>query len=271
MTDGSTQVLVVGDSRAPEMRRAAAWVGRHFDVARVVRVGRVESALAQIAEQYWFPHLVVVCQNWPDEFSKHVVENLLAALPLSRVVCCFGAWCESDGRNRSIWPLGARVPARSCVPRLDHELAVLQGAASPLPSTASRDEIFEYDSPGILPATEPGLPVYMDSPDYELRRWIEDLCRAAGYVVLAQSERDAAVAAVWDVDPWNDETSAQLRDYCRRNLHAAVVALAGFAHPEDEVAIKQCGADAVVAKLSPQVDLLEAIAAAVSRRQKLIA
>ena len=66
-------------------------------------------------------------------------------------------------------------------------------------------------------------------------------------------------------DPWRREVADEMRDFCDRNRQAAVVALMSFAHAEDVQAVKACGATAVVAKLTPQTDLLEAIHAAISQ------
>ncbi|MEX0715608.1 MAG: hypothetical protein WD066_03435 [Planctomycetaceae bacterium] len=94
------------------------------------------------------PDLVVALQSWPDEFPRTVVERAIARFPLARWVCCYGEWCASDGRSRDIWPPGARVPVASARSRIARELAVIRGDLSPLPPTASRDEVFAFDRRG---------------------------------------------------------------------------------------------------------------------------
>lgn len=92
------------------------------------------------------PDLVIALQSWPDEFSRAAVEEAIARFPLARFVCCYGAWCASDGRTRAIWPPGARVPVETAPARIARELAVIRGELPPLPLTASRDELFAFDS-----------------------------------------------------------------------------------------------------------------------------
>src|SRR6266478_2313160 len=87
----------------------------------------------------WHPDLIVVLQSWSDQFSESDVHDLIAHCPLARIVCCFGPWCDSDGRTRSIWPLAVRVPVAAASTRLERELALLQhhqSASRPLPLTA---------------------------------------------------------------------------------------------------------------------------------------
>jgi hypothetical protein len=88
---------------------------------------------------------VIVCQHWPDEYTAAEVRQMLGAFPLARLICCYGPWCASDGRTRDVWPLSVRVPAEFAPRRIDLELEVLAEARSPLPLTASRDEIVLFD------------------------------------------------------------------------------------------------------------------------------
>jgi hypothetical protein len=99
-------------------------------------------------DDQWFPDLVLVCQQWPDEFSESDVRRLLSLYPLARFVCAYGLWCESDGRSRDIWPLSVRVPVRCTADRMRRELEVVAGLRRPLPLTASRDEIWLFDADG---------------------------------------------------------------------------------------------------------------------------
>lgn len=92
------------------------------------------------------PDLVIVCQSWPDEFSPSEVVQTLGRWPLALWVCCYGAWCASDGRSRSIWPISVRVPVDEAPRRLNHLWQVLtEQRGEPLPLTASRDEAFAFD------------------------------------------------------------------------------------------------------------------------------
>jgi hypothetical protein len=139
-------VLVAGDLFSPDMqcveRRVEELARDNCDV-RIF--SNVSEALAKASAIAWHPDLVIVCQQWPDEYTTAEVRRLLGAFPLARRICCYGPWCASDGRTREVWPLSSRVPAMLAARRIDLELEVLAGTRWPLPLTASRDEIFLFD------------------------------------------------------------------------------------------------------------------------------
>jgi len=260
MEDRPLRAVLLGDAQTVEMKPIARMLQEAVSIDDLCFVSDIPAADAAAQQTAWFPDLIVACQNRSDEFSRTDVDRLLSLFPLARWVCCFGAWCESDGRNRDIWPTAIRVPARCAWSRIQRELAVIRGKASPLPLTASRDEAFEFDSPGdVVPADTP-CTVCVASPDAELRLWVADLLRTAGYEVVVQFDQSVVDVLVMDVDPWNGRAAAELRDLCRRNSQLAVVALMTFAHPEDVQAIIACGADRVIAKLTSHTELLDAVA-----------
>ncbi|MEX0701805.1 MAG: hypothetical protein WD069_06885 [Planctomycetales bacterium] len=143
MTSAPIRVLLWGDPTTEEMRPLAV----HLLTLPVAIVscrdplGFESAALSFDGE----PELVIALQSWPDEFPRSVVERAIGRFPLARWVCCYGAWCASDGRTRDIWPNAARVPVEAAPARIARELSVLRGELFPLPLTASRDEAFAFD------------------------------------------------------------------------------------------------------------------------------
>jgi hypothetical protein len=250
-------ILVLGDSTTAEMRPITETLPQSAAGSAIEMqiIPDLDAALRFAIDRNWQPDLTIVCQSWPDEFTPSAVSRLLAAFPLARLVCCFGVWCESDGRNRTIWPLSVRIPARCAQTRIHNELAVLTGVRAALPLTAARDEIFEFDrnAESELPPAAP-MPIRIHSPDRELRAWLQAMLRGHGYRTAASTETPAAV--VWDVDPWNSETEAAL---LAAGGTLPIVALMGFARSEDVAALADCGVAAVIAKLAPQADLLRAL------------
>lgn len=139
--DDMVQVLVVGDWQRSEMSPIRDWIdslGASANVCHTDRLCGDDSLEA--------PDVVIVCQSWPDEFSAAEVAMSLGRWPLALWVCCYGAWCASDGRTRSIWPISVRVPIDEATGRLQHVWQILtQQRGEPLPLTASRDEAFAFD------------------------------------------------------------------------------------------------------------------------------
>src|SRR3569832_2509960 len=83
------------------------------------------------------PDLVVVMQDWPDQWSERDIGRLMLAFPLARLVCSYEHRCDSVGRNRDLWPPGSRVPRELTATRVANELRYLNTqAGNVLPLTA---------------------------------------------------------------------------------------------------------------------------------------
>jgi len=143
-------ILVVGDRDRAEMAPIRTWIGS-IGLQAIVRQASLLSD-----PHVDPPDLVIVCQSWPDEFPMADVTTALGRWPLAIWVCCYGAWCASDGRTRSIWPISVRVPVDEAECRLNHVWRVLtEQRGEPLPLTASRDEAFEFDHCLTTPVVHP--------------------------------------------------------------------------------------------------------------------
>jgi len=255
------RILVLGNSCAPEMQGVMHAVRTKAAKADLKLLPAVRGTIDLVNGRNWHPDFVVVLQTWPVEFTANEVHQLYQLCPLARVICCFGAWCESDGRNRSIWPLAVRVAARAAAPRICRELDVLTRTARLLPPTATRDEVFAFDCPGTLSSALTQETVLVRSPDVALKRWLEQLLSTSGYGIVREDDFGKSAAIVWDVDPWNAVTAAALRESSLRIPAIPIIALISLAHPEDVDAIKARGASAVVAKLAPHSELIAALQA----------
>ncbi|MGE3317511.1 MAG: hypothetical protein AB7O26_20550, partial [Planctomycetaceae bacterium] len=139
------RVLLLSGIDSPELLSISEDLPKLLPGSTIDRVDRVAGAAERISIEGRHPDLLVVVQHAPDEFPRADVAELFRLAPLARWICCYGPWCESDGRNRDLWPPGSRVPFHGFRARLHREVAVLRGERAPLPLTASRDEIFEFD------------------------------------------------------------------------------------------------------------------------------
>ena len=259
MSSESCRVLVLGRSETPEMQPVVDVVTRFSGESDLKFFEKVAETL-EAARSGWIADLVVVCQNWPDEFTSEEIRELFTAFPLARWVCCFGLWCESDGRNRDFWPLAVRVFARTAASRIEHEFAVLQDSVVPLPLTGGREENFEYDNSGEITATGQGELIRIVSPDRPFRGWLLDLLKAANYRPTVNSSGDDSVSSVvWDLDPFDAETEARLRESLQKYPQIPIVPLMNFARPEVQNVIRSLGVCPIVTKLAPQSQLLKAL------------
>ncbi|NOX54877.1 MAG: hypothetical protein GXP27_10660 [Planctomycetes bacterium] len=279
----SVDVLLIGAADRLEMRPVRDALFQQIRVRRLHHSRDIPSALETVASESWYPHLVVVCQSWPDEFLRHDVQRLIGTLATSRLVCCYGAWCESDGRNRSIWPIAVRVPVVAAKQRIQRELEVLRGARLALPITASRDETFgfhaeplgnrneiwEREGARAAQRAQPDLPTRIEvvSPDKAFRHWIVDLLRlVVSHGVVAAAARCAAepteeptTMAVWDLDPWGARIQERLKCFRRRQPDVPVIGLMAMPLPEDRQRVLPYGVVSLVSKQAATDELPMAV------------
>lgn len=283
------KLLLLGQTSSRELAAVAALVRSQAAAQELRETPDVPGLRRLVFEAHWYPDLVVALQAWSDQFSAADVRDLLAFAPLSRVLCVYGPWCDSDGRTRTSWPLAVRVPAPDAAARIARELAWLQGvgapaggavvsrvdagglAGSPLPLTASRAEVFveTYASTpcrSIVPTS-----ANVESPDPAFRHMLLSALRQADHTSTTRRSEEAdrwgevseggesARIIVWDADPWDSSRAAALSTLRSERPAAGIIACAGFPEAGQSAALVEAGADAVWFKLSPLELLREQI------------
>ncbi len=244
MDERTFRAALVGNFDFPEMvpvreavlRQLSGWEVREFP-----GLGELTEA-AQSAGDY--PDLISVSQRLRDEYSADEVRQGLGTFPVTRWICVYGAWCESEGRHGSRWPMAVRVPVRSLETRLAIEAWVVRGQTPALPLTAARDEVFEFDTDRRFPhAPREGLTIGVFSPDKAYREWLSDLCRQAGYGVVSPKENMPKDVLIVDLDPFTDSTRERLERLKQANPKAWILGLKGMVLPEDQGMLPQRGAN----------------------------
>lgn len=246
-------VLIIGNL-TPEMDSISRSVREICSEAQILEVSKMDMITTVTVN----PDLIVVYQNWPDEYETHILDDLVSRFPLSRFVCCYGVWCESDGRTRATCPFSIRVPARSAASRIQREWEIIQSDAPVFPLTAGRDEIFLWESSTLpLRLDEQGvaLRICVFSGDRQYRRMLEELIRGWGGEIVAFSLQNTADVIVYDLDPWE----TVLDQLITRAEPVPIIGMMGLAHPEMITAANLWGVRKVVTKLAPEADLFRAI------------
>jgi len=252
-------VLLLGDARDSEM---APFAGRVMSSAanETRSVADVESACQLVSATGWHPDLIVILQTWSDQFPATDVLKLLSLTPLARVVCAAGAWCDSDSRTRSSWPIAVRIRAVDALARVERELALLRqttGVAKEpgsqrsgvLPLTASRAEVFHADMNHEAPASIDGSRILIHSPD---RAWLRMIESAFGISSGSSSGRIKPPQAVLvDIDPWGERAQTFLHTTKTSCPGARMIACTGVTANDFGDELRSVGADAVWFKLSP--------------------
>ena len=256
-------LLTIGQTDRAESQPLAEWLAASLHPADTKHFRDLTAALEETSRTNWIPDLIVIVQSWPDEFSPSEVASLFAFAPLARVVVAYGAWCESDGRNRHLWPLAVRVSLSGASARFEREWRLLneQSGLEPLPLSASREEVFAADHPPLAKTSSPQT-VLVVSPDSAYRRYLNELLASAGHAVCsadAPTPDSQPTAILFDADPWDEARADQLRSFLQRHPTANTIALTGLPHPNHEATIIGLGATTVLPKLGDQSTILKAV------------
>ncbi len=251
---GQKSVLIIGNSQTREMSPV---LGAVSEICEETSVFHAPSP-GMISTEVVFPELIIVCQNWPDEFSASDLNGLVSRFPVSRFVCCYGAWCEADGRTRTVWPLSIRVPARSVRVRIQQEWDIIQGIMKAFPLTAGRDEIFQFeasDKPLKLSFEGAAPLIGVRSGDRDYQAMLNEMMVSWGGQTTHESQQQEADLLILDLDPWElvvNQLSAQ-------NFAPLMIGMMGLAHAETITAARLLGLETVVCKVAPEWELFQAV------------
>ncbi len=240
-----------------------------LEVQRLVSVAVPEGALtqllnvdelAELCHRGEFPDLIIVVQTWSDEFPFRAILALPGFGPLSRVLCCYGPWCVSDGRSRQDWPLALRIPLEHFGAALRSEMQQLTApelSEAPLQWTAGRDEIFRHQQPAIATGSASGsrCVIRVISPDRKLAEMWVELVRKAGFPVAAEGSAGGGQIVLWDTDPFDQAMRQRWGEFRRRHPSSKMVVLVGFVTADIVNELRVLGATTVISKLLP-LDLL---------------
>ena len=247
-TISDLNALLLGDFSSSDLHPVETVVRELIDPDQLRRFVSLDKLTAGITES-WIPDVVIVGQNCSDEFPNQHVQRLLGLFPLARWYCCFGPWCDSDGRTRDLWPLAIRLRAADAPERLRQDF-LSATATPPLPWTASRGEIFEEVATGAVPNLR-SLRIAVSSPDRAWHdMWLAAL-RRAGAQILSSDELRRAQALLWDADPWDDAKGLQLATLKRQFPQLKVTAAMGLYSAALADELRRHGCASVVCKLSP--------------------
>ena len=239
-------VMILGDRDRAEMHRLMNWLEYCIcPSSRRILVSDISEALNQNASDL-FLNMIIVLQSWPDEYAREEINNLLAFAPLARIVVCYGAWCESDGRNHSLWPQSIRVPLWAAQSRIEREWRLIQNPShlQPLPWSASRDETFAADHRSIEQAANP-YSFLVDSPDSAFRQSVIEIMVEAGHKPVC----DQPAVLLIDLDPWNECRAAAVRELTERYPRATAFAVANLLPPSMPDELRGFGVTQFSAKL----------------------
>ena len=200
------------------------------------------------------PDMVIVVQEYPEQYSPPEVEELLGLNPLTRWICCLGPWSESEGRNGEVWPIAVCVTIDRLISRLKSEIEVVSHHKTVLPITASRNErfLFENGETCETVASAPLVELVIDDPC--LREFYSELLVEQGYRVCTSCRpQDAIVPDLRLLD-----LDSRVRDL-KLNGPVPVVGITNEIAPQVQQEMLNSGVLTLVPKLTGTEQLLTAI------------
>ena len=249
-------VVLIGNARRREFSAFVTWlcdqpelkIAAHYATpAEALTAGSDEGASSPSVVSVQEADLTIVLQSWSDEFAADEVNQLVGATLFRRLLCCYGPWCESDGRNRDTWPDANRVPLRIARRIVEWEMLRISRDEPAVPPTSARDEIFDYR----LGEPEDWAPLpdalnraaLVVSPDRVLRETVALLLEEFGLrpqvspllddlVDLTQTHEELDHASspliLHDLDPWGERVAASLVRVRRACPSADVLGIASM-------------------------------------------
>jgi len=257
MTRPLPRLLLIGDAQQAEMRPVANVIAELIPTKQLLRRDNLSDLRGSpdAADQ---ADVIIVCQSWPEEYTRREIGNLIAAYPLAALLCCYGSWCDSAGRNHTVWPEGVRVPVGSSS-RLIRRLWERAGEGlAPPPTTASIEDVYELLHSEPLPHTTltPAPQVGVLSGDHAIRAWLCDALSSAGYETDVEADPDALI---WDAPVWSPRAVEELRSIRERHQSTPLIALIGGLRSHQSEQALTAGADRALPKITPVDELLTAV------------
>jgi len=253
-------VALIGDTGFKEFAPLVRWLRSESASVTTSVYADISAWLSAEAVQPHRHRLTVVLQASSDQFASKDVEHLIGTTMYSGLLCCFGVWCEGDGRTRRVWPNSVRVPARYARQLIQRELRRVEENRPPLPPTAARDEIFLYrESEEPLRGADRirrGAALVI-SPDRVYRSTLAQVLNASGWdAASAGLDRDSLthvrspLLLVHDLDPRCFAVDTSLRRCRKRFPQADIFGLVSM--PQQLEIPEDSELRAVIPKLAPE-------------------
>ncbi|MCA9078240.1 MAG: hypothetical protein KDA93_24640 [Planctomycetaceae bacterium] len=245
------QVLIVGNAKAPEFAEIMVALRSRLPHDEILCVDAIGDT-ANVGST----EIVVMLQQWPDQFSRSEMLLLIDRYPLARLVVCYGPWCDSDGRTRDLWPFAVRVSVSEAADRLTREIEGTLAGEAPVPLTSTREEAFSAYSSSMTASINKRLRASVDTPDGATRDHMRAVLSTSGHEVIPEAS-PASDVVLWDADPWNAGGRSRLASLFPRCVGVPIIAMCGFPRAHEVRELRDAGVSAVVPKVITNEALLE--------------
>ncbi|MFK7817919.1 MAG: hypothetical protein AB8G99_04330 [Planctomycetaceae bacterium] len=219
-------VWFIGEARDRELRFCL----REMEASSRGRSIELFASIDDIVDSETRPDVVVVLQEWPKQYREGQINRLIGRImPEGRLLCVYGTWCESDGRNNAdLWPHSVRVAARNAAERFGRELKLAERGEPPLPMTASRDERFEHNHSEQPPESLRRTSAHVACTDRQLKTTLEARLESAG--VTVHTDARTCHSVVWAPDI-PEQTADEINTFASEHRNRSLVIISALADP----------------------------------------
>jgi hypothetical protein len=259
-------LVLVGAASRREFSTLVSWLRQNSATRIVGHFKNVAAALEDWGSLAAEPDMTVVLQSWSDESAQPDVNQLIGKTLFQRLLCCVGPWCESDGRNRDVWPDALRVPVRLAESVIADQLHDINCGHPPIPPTSARDEVFAHrmaatpdgrdlsrlqDMNGAVigPDRVFRKTIYSTLRDYGLRSVHLPLITSCQRIVPRETSRGPVHLVFHDLDPWDELTEFSLTAARRMFPSATLLGIASMPDAGISSQLDDAEIDVVVPKL----------------------
>jgi hypothetical protein len=258
--------VLIGTASRREFSTLVSWLRQHPAIRIVGHFRNVAAALEAWDGLAVEPEMTVVLQSWSDESVPSDVNQLIGKTLFQRLLCCIGPWCESDGRNRDVWPDALCVRSRLAESVIAAELRSIDAGHAPVAPTSSSDEVFTQrmaalrDGPNLSGLQNMNGAVI--GPDRIFRKTICSTLRDDGLrsvhlplitsrqrIVPRETSRGPIHLVFHDLDPWDELTEYSLTAARRMFPLATVLGIASMPDAGIRAELDDSQIDVVVPKL----------------------
>jgi hypothetical protein len=186
------------------------------------------------------PDLLIVLQQYSDQYNPDDVSLLIGRMLFGRVLCCYGPWCLAEGRTHDVWPISTRVPAVSAPTVIDQELRAFAEGTEPLLPMSAAEEVFAHRVAQAARDVRTAPPeVWILTSEEALGRTVAKICQtlhavprhlpmqigAVNQAIEARREPDLILI---DLDPLDDLCQSVLQFLDRQGFTSKIVGMSVF-------------------------------------------
>ena len=176
-----TSIAIIGRSRDQQFSDVIDHLKKLRHVQIVGEFPSISEAFHQGLMTSIHADVVIVLQAFSDEYISREVSQLIGQMLFGRVFCCYGTWCQADGRSHDIWPVSTRVPIASAIAVIASELAAFREGVSPVSPMSAAEEVFlhRFNLQPDFPRVASRVAIVV-SDEVVLRRTLALMCQSVG-------------------------------------------------------------------------------------------